>query len=231
MRFFIRIISNERYISGGKAKYVACDSTLQDNELKTFLECNYTKVIPIDNRLKAEEAKPNVFKNSIEFIDQMYEQCAQTTERNKDVIKYKEKAFISYSWNDKSLAERFKNELENNGVEVFFDDDELKTGDRYNAIIKKYLTECDFFIALISENSIGDATRYVYDKEWKFAIFFNDERNYIRPYIIDQTQPVDSRIPEEMRELNIRKIDNFDTDLPKVVREFIQENKLTKLSD
>ena len=231
MRFFIRIISNERFKNSVKAKYVACDHTHHDNELKNFLENNATKVIPIDADLARTSPEGSKFyKNSIEFIDQMYEQCSKSNEIKKSETHYKETVFISYSWTDKSLAERIKNEFEKNGLNVFFDDDELKTGDRYNQVIKKYLKECDYFVALISQNAISDQSRYVYDKEWKFAIFFDDERRYIRPYIIDETLPTDSRIPEEIRNLNIEKIQNFD-DLGKVVRKFIQENNLTPISD
>jgi len=231
MRFFIRIISNERFKNSVKAKYVACDYTHHDNELKNFLENNATKVIPIDADLARSSSEGNKFyTNSIEFIDQMYEQCNKSNETKKSETHYKETVFISYSWTDKSLAERIKNEFEKNGLNVFFDDDQLKTGDRYNQVIKKYLKECDYFVALISQNAISDQSRYVYDKEWKFAIFFDDERRYIRPYIIDETLPTDSRIPEEIRNLNIEKILNFD-DLGKVVRKFILENNLTPISD
>jgi hypothetical protein len=229
MRFFIRIISNERFKNSMKAKYVACDSTLHDKELKLFLEHNATKIIPITDQTTDIGKDSQIYKNSIEFIEQMYEQCTQggVSERNK--VQFKENIFISYSWSDKELASRIKNEFEHNGLNVFFDDDELKTGDRYNQVIKKYLKECDYFVALISENSISDQSRYVYDKEWKFAIFFDDERNYIRPYIIDETVPTDPRIPEEMRNLNIEKIQSFDQ-LGPVIRKFIAENKLTPIT-
>lgn len=228
MRFFIRIISNERFKNSIKAKYVACDQTLHDSELTSFLENNATKVIPIDAGVTSTEGE-TVYKSSCEFIEEMFEQTTQGGASKTNEIKFKEIAFISYSWTDKALAEQIRSEFEKNGVNVFFDDDELKTGDRYNQVIKKYLKECDYFVALISQNSIGDQSRYVYDKEWKFAIFFDDERHYIRPYIIDDTNPVDPRIPEEMRILNIEKITDFG-DLGKVVRKFIQENNLTPIN-
>ena len=229
MRFFIRIISSERYKNSLKDKYVACDSTLQDRELLTFLENNATKVIPISTT--EQDINGNkVYKSSIEFIDEVYAQCDKTGLPVRNAIRYKETIFISYSRDDKSLAERLKNEFEKNGLHVFFDEDSLQTGDQYNQVIRKYIRDCNFFVALISENAIKDKTRYVYEKEWRDAIVLNNynSRSYIRPFIIDQTNPTDARIPEDIRNLHIEKIFNFD-DLGRTVQKFIKENKLTRI--
>jgi hypothetical protein len=161
----------------------------------------------------------------------MYEQCMESSEAKKSNVHYKEVVFISYSWTDKPLADRVKNEFEKHGLNVFFDDDELKTGDRYNQVIKNYLKDCNFFLALISNNAISDKNRYVYDKEWRSAIVLDGfkDQSYIRPFIIDDTPPTDDRIPEEFRNLNITKIDNFD-ELDKVVRDFIRDNNLVPVN-
>jgi hypothetical protein len=229
MRFFIRIISGEPYRNCVKTKYVACDGTLQDRELLAFLENNSTKVIPISRKEQCINGH-KIYKNSIEFIDELYTQCDQTGIPVRNKIRYKETMFISYSRDDKSLADRLKNEFEKNGLSVFFDEDSLRTGDQYNQAIRNYIKDCDLFIALISENAIKDKTRYVYEKEWRSAIVLNNykDRSYIRPYIIDQTLPTDARIPEEIRNLNIEKILDFN-DLGKTVQKFIRENGLTPI--
>jgi len=230
MRFFIRIISSERYKNSLKDKYVACDCTLQDRELLTFLENNATKVIPISATEQGMNGN-KVYKNSIEFIDDIYTQCDRSDISQPNKIRYKEIVFISYCRDDKSLAERLRNEFERNGLHVFFDEDTLQIGDRYNEVIRKYIKDCDYFVALISENAIKDKTRYVYDKEWRTAIVLNDfkDHSYIRPFIIDQTASTDIRIPDEIRHLNINKIPNFD-DLGKTVQQFIRENSLTPIT-
>ncbi|MEP6749560.1 MAG: toll/interleukin-1 receptor domain-containing protein [Bacteroidota bacterium] len=227
MRFFIRIISRDRFKNGGKAKYVACDSTLQDNALTTFLENYETKIIPIGkNGMESNGTK--VYKSSIDFLENIYTQSSGTSEVNRNEPKFKELVFMSYSRDDRPLAERLKNELEKNGVNVFFDDDTLNTGDRFNQVIKNYIRDCDYFMALISENAIADKDRYVYIKEWRSAIVLDGfkDQSYIRPFIIDDTRPVDARIPEEIRSLNIKKI-NMADDLSDVVRKFMLENKFT----
>lgn len=230
MRFFIRILSKERFKGSRKAKYVACDTTMHDEELKNFLLLNDTKVIPIGS----EQPQPDQeisYKDSIDFIGSIFKACIANNTAKKNEVRYKEVVFISYSWTDKPLAERLRNELEKNGLNVFFDDDELKTGDRYNQVIKKYLKDCDYFVALISQNALSDPKRYVYDKEWKSAIVLDGykDQSYIRPYIIDQTAPTDERIPDEIRNLNIVKIADFDK-LEDIVRRFIKENNLTVLT-
>jgi TIR domain/SIR2-like domain len=227
MRFFIRIISSERFKNSVKTKYVACDRTLDDPGLLTFLENHATKVIPIDsNRVDSDGNK--YYKNVREFIEEIYTHCDTTGLQKRNEIRYQEVLFISYCRDDKSLAEKLRNEFEKNGLKVFFDEDSLQTGDQYNQVIRKYIKDCDYFVALISDNAIKDKTRYVYDKEWRSAIVLNGYKDqpYIRPFIIDKTMPVDERIPEEIRNLNIDVIEDFNN-LGANIQKFIRENKLT----
>ena len=230
MRLFIRVISSERYKDSLKDKYIACDCTLKDKELLTFLENNSVKVIPIGSTEQAMNGN-KVYKNSIEFIIDICNQCGVGGTELPNDPRYKEILFISYSRDDKSLAERLRNEFERNGLKVFFDDDTLQIGDRYNEVIRKSIKDCDYFVALISENAINDKARYVYDKEWRTAIVLNSfkDHSYIRPFIIDQTNPTDARIPEEIRNLNINTIKNFE-DLGRTVQKFIRENSLTQIT-
>ncbi len=231
MRFFIRIIAKEPYKGGIKTKYVACDRTLQDIELSYFLQNNAIKIIRIGNPSTLGTKEDKVYMNSIEFIDELsaeWTRQAATTTRNQ--TRFREKLFLSYSWDDKAVVERLKNEFEKHGVQVFFDDDKLKTGDRFNQVIKKYIKNCDYFLPIISKNAIRDKERYVYDKEWRSAIVLDGykDESYLRPFIIDETPPTDARIPEEIRNTNIEKVDAAN-EMDAVVRRFIKENKLTAI--
>ncbi len=229
MRFFIRIISNERFKNGEKAKYVTCDQAFSNTELITFLRNNSIKVIPI-NVQNSELNNTKVYKSSIEFVDELFERWNATTSADNLRQRFKEQLFISYSRDDKNVAEKLKNEFNRNGVRVFFDTDTLKTGDRFNQLIIEYIKDCDFFLPIISKNAIENTDRYVYDKEWKRAIILDSYKNssYIRPFIIDSTSPTDTRIPEEFRNLSITHIEGIDN-FSAVVRKFIQENNLTPI--
>ncbi len=230
MRFFIRIIAKEPYKGGIKTKYVACDRTLQDIELSYFLQNNAIKIIRIGTHSTLGPGEDKVYRNSIEFIDALNAEWFGQTSVTRNQARFKEKLFLSYSWDDKAVVERLKNEFEKHGVQVFFDDDELKTGDRFNEVIKKYIKDCDYFLPIISNNAIQDKSRYVYAKEWRTAIVLNDykDESYLRPYIIDDTPPTDARIPEEIRNINIEKV-TVSNELEAVVRRFIAENKLTAI--
>ena len=92
---------------------------------------------------------------------------------------------------------------------MFFDDDYLKTGDRYADKINEFIKECDYFV----------------DGDW---INVARREQYIRPYLIDDTSPMNDRIPNKMRSLDINKIDSVD-DMGSMVREFIRENNLTTM--
>lgn len=232
MRFFLRTISKERFKSSSKSKYVASDRTAQDSDLSNFLENNATKVIRIGSGGDDDDDDDKSYNNSMEFIDEMYAEWIKNAGIKRNEVRFKESVFLSYSWDDKSIVEKLKNEFEKNGVNVFFDDDELKTGDRFNQVIKKYIKDCDFFVPLISRNAIEDQTRYVYSKEWNCAIVLDDylEKEYLRPYILDDTEPTDERIPEGLRNLNIVKISSSD-DFGPMVRQFIKENELTSLNN
>ena len=238
MRFFIRTIAKERFKNGVKTKYVACDRTLQDIELSYFLQHNAAKIIrigtdpmPMENG-EGMGDQDRVYRDSIEFIDEMHKIWKGYMVETGGRPRFKEKVFLSYSWDDKKVVERLKNAFEKNGVGVFFDDDELKVGEDYNKTIKNYIKNCDFFVPIISKNALGDSKRYVYDKEWRSAIVLDGYKDvsYIRPYIIDDTSPIDSDIPEEMRGLNIGKAPDLDNFGP-LVRNFIKENKLTSLTE
>jgi len=231
MRFFIRTISKERFWGSNKSKYVASDHTSQDSDLSYFLNNNRhnTKVIKIGSQSDSNKSN-NVFNNSVHFIDQLHEAWKSNKGDSINKVRYKEKVFLSYSWDDKTFVKKLKNEFEKNGVSLFFDDDYLKTGDRYADKIKTYIKECDYFVALISKNAIKDKSRYVYDEEWRRAIIVADlaEKQYIRAYLIDDTSPTNDRIPAEMRQMDINKIDSVDA-IANKVREFIKENKLTQV--
>ncbi|MBK8848399.1 MAG: toll/interleukin-1 receptor domain-containing protein [Bacteroidetes bacterium] len=229
MRIFIRILSKEPFRSQVKKKYVAANNILKDTELKKFLESNNIKVIPIGQNLQPD-TQNKFYKNAIDFIEDVHNQVSKVSGPPPNEVLFKEEIFISYSWTDKSLAERMKNELMRNGVNVFFDDDELKTGEKYNDVIIEKLKTCAYFLVIISENAIADKSRYVYAKEWTTAILYEKltSKSYIRPFIIDATKPTDPRIPDEIRLLNIESITNLD-ELPKTIRKFISENNLTPL--
>ena len=239
MRFFIRTVAKKRYKTG-RSKFVASDKTAQDIKLSLFLENNQTSVIPIGKPAIPVKDNETVYCDTVEFIDELF---AKTTKEEQILVdnkpRFKEKIFLSYSWGDKPLIKKLKNEFEKNGVELFFDDDDLRNGENFANSISNYINTCDYILPLISENSISRKESYVYEKEWTQAIYVEQfkqssnlfpegQENYIRPYVIDKTLETDDRIPEEIRKRNITRIES-EENFGEMVRKFIKENKLTEI--
>ncbi|MEM7186586.1 MAG: toll/interleukin-1 receptor domain-containing protein [Bacteroidota bacterium] len=238
MRFFIRTISDDRFVDGRRKKYVASDHIAEASNLASFLKNYKTNVIPIGVDLE-DDQNEKVYSSTFEFVDELVDELEENEGLVQNEPLYKEKVFLSYSWGDKPLVTKLKNEFEKSGVELFFDEDDLRNGERFGDTISGYINNCDYIVPIISENSIKNKESYVYSKEWTRAIIieqfkgstdqFPDGRDtYIRPYIIDGTSPTDDRIPEEIRSRNITSIPS-EKEFGKIVRTFIKENNLTKI--
>jgi hypothetical protein len=65
------------------------------------------------------------------------------------------RAFISYSTEQRPIAERLSHALRNEGHIVFFDRDTLPEGEAYDGAIRKEILACDLFIFLISPESLS----------------------------------------------------------------------------
>ena len=230
MRFFIRIITGQRLKNNYVGKTVACDKISQDVELYNFLNDHHINVIHIDPSANPDNSDATKFKNTVAFINKLYTEWDSTNDKARNEVKFEEKLFISYASNDRPFVRLIKDEFEKQGVEVFFDDDDLRAGDRYNQKIKKYITNCNYFLPIISKHSLNKE-RYVYDKEWRRAFFLDEDNSdsFLRPFIIDpEISKSDTRIPNEIRQVHIEKITD-QQEITNKVRSFVQDNSLTLL--
>ena len=65
------------------------------------------------------------------------------------------KAFVSHATADHPFVERFAADLRENGVDAWFSKWEIKPGDSIPAKIDEGLEDCEFFIIVLSKNSIN----------------------------------------------------------------------------
>ena len=65
------------------------------------------------------------------------------------------KVFISYAHEDIKTALKLYNDLQNNSISVWLDKKSLLPGQNWKIEIEKAITESEYFIALISENSVS----------------------------------------------------------------------------
>lgn len=61
--------------------------------------------------------------------------------------------FLSYASQDATAAQRICEALRAAGIEVWFDQSELRGGDAWDASIRKQIRECALFLPLISANT------------------------------------------------------------------------------
>jgi TolB-like protein len=90
------------------------------------------------------------------------------------------------------------------GLEVWFDKNELRGGDAWDASIRKQIKECAVFIPIISASTQKREEGY-FRLEWKLAIdrsyLMAEDKAFFFPAVIDDTPERLARVPEKFREL------------------------------
>ena len=77
--------------------------------------------------------------------------------------------FISYASQDAEAAGRICEALRAAGIEVWFDQSELRGGDVWDAAIRKQVKECSLFVPLISARTDARSEGY-FRREWNLAV-------------------------------------------------------------
>jgi TolB-like protein len=108
--------------------------------------------------------------------------------------------FLSYAREDTDAARRIANALAAFGVEVWFDQSELRGGDAWDQTIKKQIRECALFLPLVSSQTQQRAEGY-FRREWWLAVDRTRDMAqgiaFIVPLVIDDTSEAHAAVPEE----------------------------------
>jgi TolB-like protein len=107
--------------------------------------------------------------------------------------------FLSYASQDSEAARHLCESLQSAGIEVWFDQSELRGGDEWDQSIRRQIKACGLFIPIVSENSQARREGY-FRLEWKLA----DDRThliargtpFILPICLDDTKDWDAIVPE-----------------------------------
>jgi TolB-like protein len=112
--------------------------------------------------------------------------------------------FLSYAKQDAEAAAKICAALRVAGIEVWFDQSELRGGDAWDAAIRRQIKTCALMIPVISANTQGRAEGY-FRLEWKLAVdrshLMSQDRAFLLPVVIDQTSEGDERVPDRFREV------------------------------
>src|SRR5207247_1612492 len=91
--------------------------------------------------------------------------------------------FISYASQDAEAALKICGALRGAGVEVWFDQSELRGGDAWDARIRKQIKECALFVPVISRNTQERREGY-FRREWKQAVHRLDDIADNVPFLV-----------------------------------------------
>jgi hypothetical protein len=113
------------------------------------------------------------------------------------------RVFISYASQDTDATVRIRDALHLAGLEVWFDQSELRGGDAWDASIRRKIKECTLFVPIISANTNARSEGY-FRLEWKLAVdrthLMADDQPFLLPVVIDDTPEAAARVPDRFRE-------------------------------
>jgi TolB-like protein/Flp pilus assembly protein TadD len=112
--------------------------------------------------------------------------------------------FLSYASQDAAAAQRICEAFRAAGIEVWFDQSELRGGDAWDQSIRKQIKSCALFLPVISHTT-HDRREGYFRLEWKLAIdrshLMDANLTFLLPVVIDDTRDDDERVPERFREV------------------------------
>ena len=122
--------------------------------------------------------------------------------------------FLSYASQDADAARRISDALRGAGIEVWFDQSELRGGDVWDQTIHRRIRECALFIPVISAHTQERLEGY-FRREWKLAVArthdMADEKRFIVPVVVDGTGEQEATVPELFRSVQWTRLPHGET--------------------
>lgn len=122
--------------------------------------------------------------------------------------------FLSYASQDAEAAQRICAVLRSAGVEVWFDQSELRGGDAWDHKIRDQIHDCRLFIPVISANTEHRDEGY-FRREWRLAVErvgdMTHKRTFLVPVVIDETPQRGASVPEKFHELQWTRLPGGET--------------------
>ncbi len=112
--------------------------------------------------------------------------------------------FLSYTSQDAAVALRICEALRAKGIDVWFDQSELRGGDAWDASIRNQIKECALFVPIVSVNTESRTEGY-FRLEWRLAEqrshLMAKGRPFILPVVIDATSENGAHVPDAFLEV------------------------------
>ncbi len=110
--------------------------------------------------------------------------------------------FLSYASQDAVAAGRIGEALRAAGLEVWFDQSELRGGDAWDQLIRRRIRECRLFVPIISAHTQTRLEGY-FRLEWRLAVershLMADGKAFLVPIAIDSIEERQAEVPEAFR--------------------------------
>src|SRR5271165_1600678 len=110
--------------------------------------------------------------------------------------------FLSYAREDAAAAGRIAEALRSNGVEVWFDQSELRGGDAWDQKIRRQIDACTLFVPVVSRSTEERGKGY-FRLEWKLAVeqthLLMEGVPFLVPVVVDDTPDSAAAVPPEFR--------------------------------
>jgi TolB-like protein len=111
--------------------------------------------------------------------------------------------FLSYASEDAEAARRLSEALKSAGLEVWFDQSELRGGDAWDQRIRRQIKECALFMPIISAHTQARPEGY-FRLEWHLAeqrsYLMAQSKPFIVPVVVDETTDANALVPDRFRE-------------------------------
>jgi TolB-like protein/Tfp pilus assembly protein PilF len=129
--------------------------------------------------------------------------------------------FLSYASQDAEPAQRIAEALRAAGIEVWFDQSELRGGDVWDQTIRKQIKACALFIPVISRHTHERREGY-FRLEWNLAVdrsrLISTTQAFLVPVVIDDTREDDEEVPEKIRDVHWTRLPGGETPVAFVER-------------
>jgi len=122
--------------------------------------------------------------------------------------------FLSYASEDAPAAARICDALKAAGIQVWFDQGELRGGDAWDQKIRREIRDCALFVPIISANTQARTEGY-FRLKWRLADhrthLMGKNRTFLAPVCVDDTSEADADIPDSFAEVQWTRLPGGDT--------------------
>jgi TolB-like protein/Tfp pilus assembly protein PilF len=122
--------------------------------------------------------------------------------------------FLSYASGDADAARRICDALRAAGIEVWFDQSELRGGDAWDRQIRQHIQDCGLFVPVISAQSEARHEGY-FRREWRLAVERAGDMSgrvaFLVPVVIDDTSDARADVPDRFRDVQWTRLPGGET--------------------